>query len=59
VSRTRHGSSFKDKRDELLSIGFVYETQAKGWQISVYTYVCLNVYTNIDIPETKDKIANF
>jgi hypothetical protein len=30
VSRTRHGNSYKDKKEELISLGFNFNTQARG-----------------------------
>ena len=30
VSRTRHGNSYKDKKEELTELGFNFNTQAKG-----------------------------
>ena len=34
VSRTRHGNSYKDKKEELLDLGFNFNTQAKGTNVT-------------------------
>ena len=40
VSRTRHGNSYKDKKEELLGLGFNFNTQAKGMTITYAYTIC-------------------
>ena len=44
VSRTRHGNSYKDKKEELIGLGFNFNTQAKGMFISP---TCINHYFDV------------